>query len=125
MPYEVIWTDNGVIEKFSGIMSAQNLEDADKLVYDNHRFDNIRYWIVDLMEITDHTFQEDDPVIVAYIDHTASSHYKKNLNMAIASVLPSIMPLVHEYIQQSKSLVSTWYIHHFTNLKSAEDWAKS
>ena len=124
MSSEVIWSNHGVTKKFCGSLSYKDIESADNLLFGDYRFDSIHYLVVDCMGVTDTQLQDDAIDVAAHIDHVASS-YKRKLKMAFACNLPKLTAQFQRYIRESASIGNSWDIRIFTDLQSAEAWAKS
>lgn len=124
MPYEVRWTSQGAIEKFSGVLTWKDIYDADKILYGDYRFDAIKYLLVDFMQVEQTLLDAEHVSMVANLDFAATI-YKRHLRMAIACALPPLLSQSQAYIGQSKTMGSAWDIRYFNDLPSAEAWAKA
>ena len=53
MPYELIWEARGVLCRFSGIASDDDLRQANFDIYSNPKFEEIDYELVDFTDVTE------------------------------------------------------------------------
>jgi hypothetical protein len=83
MAYELVWEPDGVIKKFSGVVSAREFIEAVENVQGDFRFDDARYVINDFLAVTKHELSEDVLTEVAVLQYGA---FASNPNCRIVFV---------------------------------------
>lgn len=83
MAYELVWEPDGVIKKFSGVVSAREFIEAVENVQGDFRFDDARYVINDFLAVTKHELSEDALTEVAVLQYGA---FASNPNCRIVFV---------------------------------------
>jgi hypothetical protein len=64
MTFNIIWDKEGVYVKFRGVVTAQDLIDANNYVLSNANFDSICYQIFDFLDIDDFNISSYDIEII-------------------------------------------------------------
>jgi hypothetical protein len=123
MPYKVTWIDRGAIQKYSGSLAFTDIENADNILFGDSRFDDINYIIIDCMDVDETQLRGEDASVLAYTDNVATT-YKRRLKIAFVCQLQSLASQIGDYIKYLQNLGTTWDVGIFSDLKSAEDWAK-
>lgn len=83
MPYSSYWEQQGVLFVFSGIVTDQDLLEANLDIYDDPRFMDLRYEVANFLDVTEFNVTSDMIRKVADLDYAAS---KRNPNIAVAIV---------------------------------------
>jgi len=68
MPYISTWDKKGNHIKFYGVVSAGEIESTNNEAHNDERFDDIKYFICDMTEITDVVVTESDAINSAATD---------------------------------------------------------
>ena len=80
MSYKTIWENNGVYQRYSGLLANKDRVLPRNEVMGDERFDKIKYWIVGSLLIEEYLLDRNDAVEAAAFAVGASS-YKKNLRL--------------------------------------------
>ncbi len=97
MPYEITWEKRGVYERHFGRLTDQEFVRAVREVESAPRFYDIRYAILDFLELEE--FVIDDP---SFIDVTAAlnaaaAQANPNIKAAVITVSPVVLRLAEAY----------------------------
>jgi hypothetical protein len=119
MSYIINWEEKGVYCKFSKIVSGKELTNCNMAIYGDPRFDNIRYQIFDMVDVTEFKIDVIDVRIVASCDHAAA---KTNPRVKCALVATDKIALALSRVYQDEISESPWEGRSFTNIKNAREW---
>jgi len=121
MPHETIWEEEGINWKFHGIVNTEEVHEADAEVYDDARFDDLKYFIWDATDMEKLEFEDLDVVSIAAKDTVAAS-YKKRFKGALIVKDAQISKTLDQYIHEKQALGSSWEIKKFRTIKDAREW---
>ncbi len=120
MPYETIWEERGVYQRFSGIVTPRDREEANHEVMGDERFDALTYWIVDSLNMERYTLDSSEAVVAAAHD-IGAARYNDQLLMVFVATNPEHRENIHRYIQVLES-GANWQARLFDDLDSARQW---
>ena len=83
MPYTTQWTPHGVIWKYTGVLTGEELLQSNISIYGDERFDSLLYQIVDLSEVESLTVT---PTIMRKIAHLDMAAAHTNPRIRVASI---------------------------------------
>ena len=124
MPYEIIWETSGVVFRFSGKVSDEELVASNEDVYTSPLFPSMKYQILDFSLIESFDVASATVRQVAESDRRAA---KANPNVktaifgsdALMRGMSNMYALIHE------SVGGTWAVEIFEHEKEARAWAVS
>lgn len=120
MSFETIWENNGVYQRFRGQLTKQDKENANHEVMGSQRFEEIKYWIVDSLEIESYMPNQTDAMVSAAHD-LGAEHYNSDLLMAfVANNIDHIDNIKH-YMGILEQY-SAWKVRLFDDIESARKW---
>jgi len=122
MTFNINWDKRGVYVKFRGVVTAQDLIDANNYVISNGNFEEISYQIFDFLHIDDFQVSSYDINIVASMDKS-QSEFKHKMKVGIVTLDNYVKEITTEYDQFMTG--SNWETKMFSSYESAKDWAKS
>ncbi|MCM8570115.1 hypothetical protein NE848_12050 [Gramella jeungdoensis] len=123
MPYKTTWEPLGIIWKFYGDVTAEEIEEANIEFYKDERSDEARYQVIDALEVTDVEWNDVDIKEIAAQDKGASFLLHK-LKVAYVSKDEKVTAVLKKYIEISRILNSSWKFKGFDELAPALKWAK-
>ena len=121
MAHNTTWEERGIYWKFSGHVSAVEVEEADNEMYGDPRFDEIKYFIWDMTDASELGMTESDSDFPAGTDR-AAAYTNKNLNGALVSNNEQIRKRFKRYIEVSSEIGNPWKLKIFNNLEDARAW---
>lgn len=121
MPYSTTWSPRGVTWTFIGTVTGEELMRANREVWDDARFPDIRYQIVDMTRVEHFDVTADVMLELARRDHIAALT-NASIRIAVAAHSDLIRALSLHY--EAASSDSPWTQHMFESLAEAEAWAK-
>ena len=121
MPHTIIWSSRGVRWVFEGVVSGSELIEANAEVYEDPRFPDIRYQIVDLTNVDEFDVSEADMRTLARNDHNAS-YLNPSVRVSVAAADEMIRLLSLYY--EGESSDSPWDQQVFDTVAEAEEWAQ-
>ena len=121
MPHVTKWEEKGIHWSFSGVVTMEEQQQADGEMYNDPRFEKIRYFIWDGSEIESIAYNTNDADEPAAIDK-ASSIYRPFLKGALIANNQEVRAVVERYITTSTKLRTSWNLRLFTSLDEARDW---
>ncbi len=124
MSYEIRWEEKGTFTCLYGVITIEELEEANGKLHGDARFDNHKYQIWNLLEADFGSITEEEIELVAATD-MASSISVPQMKVAIFAVDHHTLKIVNHYIKWSLELNPSWHFKVCTNIEEAEKWAKA
>ncbi len=124
MPHETTWEKKGVYWKFYGIVTVEEVNEANEEAYGNSRFDELKYFIWDGTDIKQLDLTEEDADISAATDRSTVS-YKPIMKGALVANKEAIRKFLERYIDTSLEFGSTWGFKLFDCIEDARKWVSS
>lgn len=121
MPHKLIWERTGVFRIYSGVVTGEELEQANKEFFDDPRSHHTRYQLVDLRPIEEVRLSTAENQRTAALD-AGGSRYLRNLKIAHVVTRPDIVELIREYEEVLKLLHSNWQARRFATIEEARAW---
>jgi hypothetical protein len=117
MPYELVWEPSGVFWRYSGDVTGAEIIEASSLIYGDSRFDNLKYKLVDFLDIKSIQMSSDELALVAF-QHRAAELSNQNIKTAI------LMGPDNELAEQFAAffLDSDWEVKVFEERDAANSW---
>jgi len=122
MTFNIKWDKKIVHVKFRGIVTAQDLIDANNYLISNAEFENIHNQVFDFIDITDFLITKEDIEIIATMDK-AQAEWNKTMKVAIVTNDDLVKSITSEYEKHLKD--TGWITQIFKDSKSANAWIKS
>ncbi len=120
MPYETIWEDKGVYQRYSGEVTPDDRLNANNEVLGNKRFDNLKYWLVDSLNMERYMLTSSDAVVAAAHD-IGASRYNDHILMVFVATDSKHRENIHHYMKVLES-GANWQVRLFDDLDSAREW---
>lgn len=121
MPYNTIWEKRGVMWRFYGDVTAEEISNANDEFYTDERSDRTRYQIIDALQVTSVEWTEQDISVTAAYD-IGADRIIKNVKVAYVANDEEIISKLEKYIEISIKLNSSWQFRGFTELQPAKRW---
>jgi hypothetical protein len=117
MPYTTTWTQYGVIWKYTGILTGEELLQSNMDIYGDERFDDLLYQIVDLSEVESVTVT---PAWIRKIVHLdmAAAHTNPRIRVAVIDG----KPLNEIYCENANE--AHWPTKDFDTMEAALAWVQ-
>jgi hypothetical protein len=122
MPYEIIWTDKGVVWEYSGLLNGADIIESNDRIYGDSRFDGLEYEIADLSRVTDFEVTDFEMRKMAHLDQAAA---RTNPRIRLAVVAPEGPAREIADAYQRYSSNAQWENAIFDTRAEAESWLKS
>lgn len=119
MPHTNSWTSNGIYRKFTGEVSGAEILEANFKLYDDPKFNNIKYVINDFTEITGHSVEIAHTEVYASTDDMISDT-KSELKIALVVNQAAHISLAKNYQERLKNVVFECEI--FQTVTDARNW---
>ncbi|MEA5097256.1 MAG: hypothetical protein VB032_01795 [Burkholderiaceae bacterium] len=118
MPYQTIWEEHGAYVRLYGHIAEQEIVKLRRECQDDHRFQEIRYLLLDLRE------SEDVVVSLAHLQAMATADslakmLNETLNIVVVTHHPQIGGLVDRYASLG---MDTYQIRVFAEIDEAREW---
>lgn len=117
MPYTLEWEPRGVYWEYSGDVSGAEIIEASTAIYGDPRFDDLKYKLVNFLNISNLDVRKMDVEIIAS-QHKAASLSNPHIKTAIVISEPA--PLLGVFIAQLSK--SPWEVKAFESLAEARAW---
>lgn len=122
MTFNINWDKKGVYIKFRGLVTAQDLIDANNYVISNANFELINYQIFDFLNIDNFKITSYDISIIGVMDKSQTD-FKKEMKVAIITDDDDVKRITSEYDQIMSG--SNWITKIFSTLEDARTWCVS
>jgi len=109
----------GLYWSFQGKISADELFRSQSKAHSLSNFDDLRYFIVDMLEVTEIEYGVEDIEKVAAMDFAAS---KTNAHIKVALTATDENITALSYLYESETAESPWEIRVFRDLEKARQW---
>lgn len=125
MPDTMEWEEKGIHRKYSGVVALADVIDNSLQMHGHPRFDELRYIIVDFLDIEQAVFDsetfQDEIATHAHIN-AAAAKSNPHLRIAIVATDETTQALTEFYHLESKSGAVPWEMRLFHSLDEARSW---
>lgn len=121
MPYEVMWEDGGLVRRYFGEVTEDDVIASNREVRQNPMYSEIRYRISDYRDITNMSVSDGLAQWVAAINQEASEENPEVWDAVIASDA-RVKGLIHVYRISHEVMGGSWKTSIFTTVDEARDW---
>ena len=118
MSHQLKWESKGVYWKYSGHVSGEEVIDASTIIYGDPRFDNLRYKLVDFLDVELFEMTETDMLKIAAQHNVAIISNPRIKNALIYN--SHTKSLTEKFCDFFKD--SSWDVRAFQNLNEANNW---
>lgn len=117
MSYQLDWEPRGVFWRYSGDITGAEIIEASSLIYGDSRFDNLKYKLVDFLDITSIQMSTDELALVAF-QHRAAEMSNQYIRTAI------LMGPDNDLAEQFAAFFidSSWEVKEFKERDAANLW---
>ena len=122
IPYSTEWKNKGLRITFTGIVIGREFLQLAKGIYDDRRFGELRYQLVDFSSAESFDMTESQTKNLAYMDMAAA---KSNPDSRVAIVAHQDIIKKLAGIYASYSELSPWETRIFDTRQEAEQWLSS
>ena len=119
MPYEIRWEPAGVHWKYTGRLTGQDILQSNLQIYGDARFDDLKYQIVDLLDIDAIDAEPSHIKKVAYLD-VAAARTNPGIKVAVVTERDTLKEWAQMYAEYSDA--SPWETMVFGNVEEARAW---
>jgi len=121
MTYQLEWTKCGVHKLYSGRVIFQDIYNSEREIADNSRFDDLRYILIDLLDIQEITMSlPEKNVLIA--QRIGASKTNPLIKYAYVSINPIFQNAVLDDIRKGKARYAQ---RMFPTVSEAMNWAVS
>jgi len=121
MPHITTWDSTGIKWQFHGAVTSEEVDEANSEMYEDPRFDSIKYFIWDMSNVEKlikNTLDNNRPVAT----DLGASHINKNIRGALIANEGDVYDSCNNYIKLSTNLNTTWKLKLFNDNESALKW---
>ena len=118
MGYELHWEDRGVVKRYFGQVSSEELLAPVVATEADKRFDTLRFVINDFLEAKGVAFTQADIDLIAAHDMGAAAT-NPNIKVAVVAAQPEVIDLVQRYMQVA---VRAYPTSIFSTMAEARAW---
>lgn len=119
MPHTNTWKPGGLYRKFTGEITGAEILEANFALYDDPKFQNIKYVINDFTEITDHSVETSHTEVYAKTDDLISDT-KGELKVALVVNQAAHISLANNYRELMKD--TSFECEIFQTVEDARNW---
>ena len=117
--YKFEWEDNGAYWKYHGNVSGREIINASKVIYGDPRFDDLKYKLVDFLDVDTINMDENEVTEIA-CQHRAAEKSNSNIKNAIVARLGSVTELANKFAALFSD--SCWEVQVFQDRDKANKW---
>lgn len=122
MPHTILWEKNGIIRKFNGTISGEEILQSNFDLQAHPKFGGLKYIINDFTSVTEHTIELGHTKAYAASDDVISDT-KFELKIAIIVIQEDLLELAKQYKSQMTNMYFDCKI--FESEESARQWVES
>jgi len=122
--YKATWHNKGILWEFSGIVSFQEINDANTQFFDDKRSSFTKYQIWDGSNIDQLLLNDNEMAHLVTSDNNVKFSLKF-LKIALISKNSQVKSMYQNYIDFSKEIKTNWLFAIFDDLGSAKNWVNS
>ena len=119
MPYETIWEEKGVYWKYSGILTGDDILQSNIGIYGDSRFDNLRYQLVDMLDVESFDVDTEAMEEVTAMDAGAS---QTNPRLVVALVATQVQAKRLVELYETTTGGAPWETAIFESVEEARVW---
>jgi len=123
MAHKIIWEENGILVKFSGIVTNEEVAIANDLIYGDIRFETISHQIADYTDATDIQITPFDAKVIGAIDRSSIRWNENKMQNIVVTKDENFIPIVKTYFAAFEG--TKWKCKIFETLEMAYAWIKS
>ncbi|MFP4025780.1 MAG: STAS/SEC14 domain-containing protein [Thiohalospira sp.] len=121
MTFTIQWQKKGAFITFRGIVTSQDLIDANNYLLSNANFEQIDYQVFDFSDIEDFQVTTYDMSILGSMDNSQAT-FNKMMKVAFVTKDNYVKELITEY---KRFMVGTdWKTEIFDDLETAKKWVE-
>ncbi len=121
MPFRTIWEKEGIKWEFYGLVTAEEIWEANRVFFSDPRSETAKYQIVQTIEISDVKWDPLDIVDVS-VNDVAESRSLHRLKIAYITNNALIKQKIEKYVSISRNLNSDWHFRGFEDEDNARIW---
>jgi hypothetical protein len=122
MPCILIWEERGSLVRYSGIVTDHDVRQSTLDQYNDHRFETLKYQIVDFTNVTKLDLSSELVRWVAKFDAQASER-NPLIRTAVVGDEPLLKGLANMYRSNFDLSDGSWEQEHFSTMDEARAWA--
>lgn len=122
MPHAILWEKNGVIRKFNGTISGEEILQSNFDLQAHPKFGDLKYIINDFTSVTEHNIELGHAKAYAVSDDVISDT-KYELKIAIIVIQEDLIDLARYYKSQMTNMYFDCEI--FESEKNAHQWIEN
>ncbi|MDH5425516.1 MAG: hypothetical protein OEY29_11005 [Gammaproteobacteria bacterium] len=119
MSYQLIWNEKGATAEFKGTINLLELKEILSQFYGSPKFDEIRYLIINLLEVDKLEITDSNFRLVGAMD-AAAAISNPHIKIAVITENKKVLELFESYEKGASS--SSWEVKYFPNLNNANNW---
>jgi len=121
MPHITTWEPTGIKWQFYGAVTSEEVDEANREMYEDHRFDSINYFIWDMSNV-EKLIKNKLDVNKPVATDLGASNINKNIRGAFVAIEGHVYDSCNNYIKLSKNLNAPWKLKLFNDNESALKW---
>ena len=121
MPHTTTWDSTGIKWQFHGAVTSEEVDEANREMYEDPRFDSIKYFIWDMSKVEKLISNELDVNKPAVTDYGAS-HSNEFIIGALVANEGHVYDSCENYLKISNKLNTKWNLKLFNDNESALKW---
>lgn len=124
MPHITTWERTGIKWQFYGTITSEEVDEANREMYEDPRFNSINYFIWDMSNVEKlikNKIENNKPVAT----DLGASNINKDIRGALVAKKGPVYDSCNNYIKLSKKVNTTWELKLFTDNASALKWLLS
>ncbi len=123
MAYEIIWEEKGILVRFSGTVTEQDVMMANDLMYGDIRFGTIKYQISDYTGAMNIQITPRYAKVIGALDRSSSRWTHNMMRNIVVKKDKKFIPIAETYFKQFEG--TNWECRIFETLELAYDWVRS
>lgn len=123
---KIEWNDGYLVARFDGLLVVGDMTRMNDEIVADDRFDKIHYFIIDVSEVTEVYYSNEDFRLHAfYSSATSNWSQKRRIHVGIVVSNSELEQLATKFIELANSIDDTWLRKVFYNFDEAQEWCIS
>ncbi len=123
MAYDLEWEPNGVVFRYHGTVTDDDLTESNEEIYADPHFPQMRFQIVDFSKIVKFAVSSRAVAGLAVRDQEASAS-NPDVKVAIVTSEPFLYGMSRMYSRSHQAMGGTWRVKMFDTEEQAREWVE-
>ncbi len=102
MAHEIFWEENGILVKFSGTVTQEEVHMINDIIYGNIKYDTIKYQIADYSDVTEIVMTTFDAKVIGTLERKSTRWNPDRVRNVVVTRDEWFIPIVNAYFKEQE-----------------------